>query len=339
MFSRLKKLLGAGFQKDEAVEPSVAKPVASEKKENTIRELPEKESPRPSVEKKGGKTPDRTAAGIRKIDQGEDLYRLFGGEEIDRKIKKEAGKKPAPEKKPVRIPKKTGKKFNKQGLLLINDGDDLLGMFEAESEPAVQPSPRASVGGDGDRPTAKAPERKPLKDKHGIPILKEREDYSGFFLDENEPDKTGESIEKLFREEEEFARMLDESLGGKEGAVLLREKKDNMVKSKPLTLKQRIKRYPSPQGQLDLHGFTAMKADQRAESYLRSSYKAGTYTVRIIVGKGLHSKEGAVLPDVVEDRLIRLKNEKVVLAWEWENKTKSKSGAVIAYLNNYHLDG
>ena len=39
-----------------------------------------------------------------------------------------------------------------------------------------------------------------------------------------------------------------------------------------------------------------------------------------------------MLPDVVEDRVVLLKKEKIVLSFRWENNTKSKSGAMIVYL-------
>jgi hypothetical protein len=42
-----------------------------------------------------------------------------------------------------------------------------------------------------------------------------------------------------------------------------------------------------------------------------------------------------VLPDVVEDKLIELKRQNIVLAYEWDKKKKSKSGAVIVYLAVY----
>jgi DNA-nicking Smr family endonuclease len=93
-----------------------------------------------------------------------------------------------------------------------------------------------------------------------------------------------------------------------------------------------LRRYPEPQAQLDLHGATAPKARQRAESFIRTSVADGLFTLRLIVGKGLHSPEGAVLPDVIEDLLLALKRESLVLTFRWEKGLKRKSGAVIVYL-------
>ncbi|OQX20720.1 MAG: hypothetical protein BWK80_35435, partial [Desulfobacteraceae bacterium IS3] len=55
-------------------------------------------------------------------------------------------------------------------------------------------------------------------------------------------------------------------------------------------------------------------------------------TVRIIVGKGLHSEGKAVLRDVVEEKLVSLKREGMILSFKWEKTNKLKSGAIIVYL-------
>ena len=54
-----------------------------------------------------------------------------------------------------------------------------------------------------------------------------------------------------------------------------------------------------------------------------------------VVGKGLHSDLGPVLPDVVEDVLKEMKKQGLVIFYEWDKKKKSKSGAVIAYLKQF----
>jgi DNA-nicking Smr family endonuclease len=100
-----------------------------------------------------------------------------------------------------------------------------------------------------------------------------------------------------------------------------------------LTLKERLRRYPAPQAQLDLHGATALEARQRTEVFMRSARTDGLFTVRVIVGKGLHSEGGAVLPDVIEELLLALKRTGTVLTYRWEKDIKRKSGAVIVYLS------
>ena len=72
---------------------------------------------------------------------------------------------------------------------------------------------------------------------------------------------------------------------------------------------------------------------ERAATFIRTAQTDGLYTLRIIVGKGLHSESGAVLPDVIEDLLLELKREGTVLTYRWEKGVKRKSGAVIVYLS------
>lgn len=108
--------------------------------------------------------------------------------------------------------------------------------------------------------------------------------------------------------------------------------KKKPVSPKPMPFHKRIKRYPPPEMDLDLHGFTALGARLRARSFLTACRQQGYFTVRIIVGKGRHSDTGPVLPDTIEDLLVQLKAREIVLGFEWERKKKSRSGAVIVYL-------
>ncbi len=103
----------------------------------------------------------------------------------------------------------------------------------------------------------------------------------------------------------------------------------------PLPYHKRIKRYPPPEMDLDLHGFTALGAQMKARSFLTACKHQGYFTVRIIVGRGLHSDPGPVLPDIIEDLLKELKGRDIVLGFSWERKKKSRSGAVIVYLRQF----
>ncbi len=103
----------------------------------------------------------------------------------------------------------------------------------------------------------------------------------------------------------------------------------------PMPYHKRIKRYPPPENDLDLHGFTALGAELKARSFLISCRQQGYFTVRIIVGRGLHSELGPVLPDMIEDLLAKLKARDIVLGFAWERKKKSRSGAVIVYLRQF----
>jgi len=113
-----------------------------------------------------------------------------------------------------------------------------------------------------------------------------------------------------------------------------RQKKQS-APSKPMPYHKRIKRYPPPEKDLDLHGFTALGAQLKARSFLTTCKLQGYFTVRIIVGKGLHSDLGPVLPDTIEDLLSRLKTQDIVLGFAWERKKKSRSGSVIVYLRQF----
>ncbi len=103
-----------------------------------------------------------------------------------------------------------------------------------------------------------------------------------------------------------------------------------------MPIKKRLKRYPPPEAELDLHGFTALGAEVKAKSFISTCKHQGYFSLRIIVGKGLHSDLGPVLPDVIEDLLKILEKQNVVLAYKWDQQTKSKSGAVIVYLKQFN---
>ena len=111
-------------------------------------------------------------------------------------------------------------------------------------------------------------------------------------------------------------------------------------KPNPMPEKKRLGRYPLPEKDLDLHGFTAVGAEIKAKSFITTCKLQGFFTLRVIVGKGLHSDTGPVLPDVIENLLKALKKENIVLAYEWDRKKKSQSGAVIVYIKQFaQFDG
>lgn len=100
-------------------------------------------------------------------------------------------------------------------------------------------------------------------------------------------------------------------------------------------LKKRLRRYPPVEAELDLHGFTAIGAQVKAKSFVITCKQQGLFTIRIIVGKGLHSDLGPVLPDVIEDVAKDLKHQDIVLSYQWEKKKKTRSGALIIYLKQF----
>ncbi len=212
--------------------------------------------------------------------------------------------------------KKIGKKLTKNDLPVLDSGQDLFSVFM-------------------DTPPLNCPEKKESSrqadlrlNKHGLPVIEEFEDQ---FLD-LEGDLSGQKVpgESLESEEieENFVLLLEESLKQK--------KSPDKKKPIPMPIKKRLKRYPPPEAELDLHGFTALGAEVKAKAFISSCKHQGYFSLRIIVGKGLHSALGPVLPDVIEDLLKILEKQNMVLAYKWDRMKKSKSGAVIVYLKQFN---
>ncbi len=128
-------------------------------------------------------------------------------------------------------------------------------------------------------------------------------------------------------EEEDFASLLEASFNLPPSKPL--------KKSEPLSLKQRLKRYPGVELELDLHGYNAMGAQLKIRSFIHSCKYNGYFTIRIIVGKGLHSEDGAVLPEIAEDELKELKKQNLVIFYEWDKKIKKRNGSLIVYLKQF----
>ncbi|WP_299978972.1 Smr/MutS family protein [Desulfobacula sp.] len=158
----------------------------------------------------------------------------------------------------------------------------------------------------------KTDKKKIQTNKHGVQVLDTLSDNRNFI--EN-------------RGKEDFAELLEESF--KNGEVKPAKKTSSMP------VKKRLKRYPPVEVELDLHGYNAIGAQVKTRSFIHSCKHQGFFTLRIIVGKGLHSDLGAVLPDVVEDVCKEMKKQNLVIWYEWDKKKKSKSGAVIVYLKQF----
>ncbi|MCP4157361.1 MAG: Smr/MutS family protein [bacterium] len=166
-----------------------------------------------------------------------------------------------------------------------------------------------------------------MYDSKGFRILSNKDNLGYYFNADkydNKEDRPGDSFEKLFKESEtdRFQQ------------YLFKEKMDapERDKKKPLTPSEKIKIYPSPELELDLHGYTSVDAESAVDTFIKNAHEKKIRTVRLIVGKGLHSQGKAVLPDVVEKKIFRFKQENVVLGFNWEKKDKRKSGSLIVYL-------
>lgn len=321
MFEKLKQLLkkketrqvsvkASSKEKGSPVPASAPRPAGSE-----APPAAPPEEPRPQATQKAKKAvPKKGKHGLTVLSADEDLEALFR-EEGPREVPPPPRPKPKPRvARPAPPPPKKTKKRNRHGILVLEEETDLLGLMAEEAEregDRVVPSALRPV-----EAQPLAPVKKVQRDRHGLPILEQGQ-------------------LPAFEGSDEFASLLASSLSEKSGEVLLSEKVDKLERARALPLKDRLKRYPAPQGQLDLHGYTAAKADQTAEHYVRRAFSVGTYTLRLIVGKGLHSEHGAVLPDTIADRMTVLKQEGIVLAWAWEKGKKAKSGSILVYLNNY----
>lgn len=164
--------------------------------------------------------------------------------------------------------------------------------------------------------------KKRPKKRDGLPVLDDHADINQFFSDKDAQDQCAPS----------FAEVVEETFTGRGVEEFLNEKEAIPADLEDGTVAGLVKRYPPPEGELDLHGHTAPEAEIRTENFLQTARGSGLRTVRIITGRGLHSEGNAVLPDVVEHRLQELIGRKLVLAYRWEKEEKHKSGAVLVYL-------
>ncbi len=165
--------------------------------------------------------------------------------------------------------------------------------------------------------------------KHGLPLLDDYETWmeKNIESDNLSDNSIAEPDASPIEPEEDFSTLLEASL---------KENRGSRKVPKPMPLKRRLKRYPPPESTLDLHGFTAVGAQVKARSFISSAHAQGFFTLRIIVGKGLHSEDGPVLPHVVEDLIKAMKHENIVLSYKWEGAKKSKfGGAVLVYLKRF----
>jgi len=159
-------------------------------------------------------------------------------------------------------------------------------------------------------------------DRNRIPTIPDNVDWEDLFGLRG-PEETDPAV---------FEKMVTENLSTVDMKTVIAEKEAGLRSEKPRSLKARIKAYPPPQEVLDLHGCTAADAVSKVESFIQTSRGSGLKTVLVIVGKGRHSEDAAVLPRIVRSQLQRLKQRKLALHFEWEKGVQSKSGALIVYL-------
>ncbi len=200
----------------------------------------------------------------------------------------------------ARKEKKGLKHRNKNDLPVFDADHDFLTAFEKK----VQTKP------DSLENTFIESFKKNQRNKHGVKVM--------------DPMQTDHN---LTQGHENFSELLEESFK--------KRKVKSVKKTSPMSVKKRLKRYPPVEAELDLHGYNTIGAQMRARSFISSCKHKGFFTLRIIVGKGLHSDTGAVLPDVVEDVLREMKKLDQVIFYEWDKKKKTRSGALIVYLKQF----
>jgi len=127
-----------------------------------------------------------------------------------------------------------------------------------------------------------------------------------------------------------FDRMLADALAGAGQAELIRGKypEDDC----PGAGRRRNIGAGGVQGELDLHGFHVHEALVRLESFIETAALQGSGALRIIVGRGVHSQAGAVLPDAVEKKIVELKRRGRIATFAWEKKSKRASGSLVVFL-------
>ena len=222
------------------------------------------------------------------------------------------------------MPKKNTRK-NKQklkrknGLPKLASDNDFLDAFLMDGEEAVKEKLE-----DLKKPV----EPRSNLNKHGLPFLDDYETWMNKNTDSQtlSADKTAEQASAASESEMAFSTLLDASL---------KQNRPPRHAPKPMPLKRRLKRYPPPEADLDLHGFTAIGAQIKTRTFISSAHVQGFFTLRIIVGKGLHSEDGPVLPHVVEDLLKEMKKDNIVLSYKWEGGKRSKFGALLVYLKRF----
>lgn len=90
-----------------------------------------------------------------------------------------------------------------------------------------------------------------------------------------------------------------------------------------------VKDFPLPQRELDLHGFSVPEALFEMEKFIKTAILQKLRTVRVITGRGLHSKNfTSVLPEEIEKKLSVLRKEGKVLA----SRREKSGGSFAVYL-------
>ena len=208
------------------------------------------------------------------------------------------------------------KQRTKQGIKRLSLNDNLFEEVIEESEPEKNFGKMIDESLSNKRSNVKADKQ---QTKQGVKKLSLEDDLFNAIEEENEPD-------------ESFYELLEKSLSDKSSQNIIKDKIAASSEKIELSKTTKLSKYPGPQDEIDLHGLKGDEAELKADFFIRDSKARGLATIRIIVGKGTHSEGRAVLPDIVEGKIIALKREGQIYTFKWEKGRKLKSGAVIIYL-------
>jgi DNA-nicking Smr family endonuclease len=129
-------------------------------------------------------------------------------------------------------------------------------------------------------------------------------------------------------EKRNFEELIEEYSSQEDIRRAMREKKSGEPK-RPTPLSEKLKNYPKPEKELDLHNKTANEAKREIRWFLENAKHNRIRTVRIITGKGLHSQDfKSVLPEITEQKLAELKREGLILSF----KKEKTGGSYVVYL-------
>jgi DNA-nicking Smr family endonuclease len=131
---------------------------------------------------------------------------------------------------------------------------------------------------------------------------------------------------------QDFADLLEEALAAENLEVIRAEKERGEAASESAGPHAAQEAEESPDAELDLHGCTAEEAVRRVRDFVLEAQDQSGKTVRLIVGKGFHSAQRAILPDVVEREAARLRRQGIVRTFRWEHRRKRKSGSLLVEL-------
>jgi DNA-nicking Smr family endonuclease len=208
------------------------------------------------------------------------------------------------------------KQHTKQGIKLLSLNDKLFEEVIKESEPEKKLEEMLEESFSDKHSNVKIDKQ---QTKQGVKKLSIEDDLFNDIEEENEP-------------EESFDELLEKSLSDISSQNLIKKKKAASSEKIELSKSTKLSKYPGPQDEIDLHGLKGDEAELKADFFIRDSKARGLVTIRIIVGKGTHSEGRAVLPDIVEGKIIDLKRDGHIHTFKWEKGKKLKSGAVIIYL-------